>query len=327
MEDFLYWAKIICAIIAGIAVLIPIIVYAVKYIKKLISDGSLVDMFNLVMNLVPIAEQMFEEGTDKKKFVLDTIEKFSTENALTFDRDKVSELIDAIVAVTKFVNIKIEEKKSIEVTEDAAVIKEETVTEVTVKEEIPSLTKADIQNAIVKISGAENGYWGHESRAHLDEKQNCGAGGLFTKYARDLDNISYFNGEKQGYAWCCVFANWLYYEACEEDKALTLKLLGEPEKNNWAAGTGPFCRYLTKVTATKPADCEIGDIVAYNYDDNEDIDHVGVIYNKDSKYIYVCQGNAISVGPKGGVGTQFIHSVTHKNVCGIYRPHWEVLTK
>lgn len=64
-----------------------------------------------------------------------------------------------------------------------------------------------------------------------DDKKN------YTKYARDLDAIpGFYNGHKQGYAWCDVFVDWCFVTAYGKDAAL--KLLCQPMKS---AGAG--CRY------------------------------------------------------------------------------------
>lgn len=188
----------------------------------------------------------------------------------------------------------------------------------------PILTKEEIQNSLVNLCKTENGYKGKKSAEQLDDAE-ANQSGMFTKYARDLDAVSYFNGPKQGFSWCCVFVCWLYYTILGKEWAL--KILGQPETGNLAAGTGPLVRYLEKVTVKNAASCEVGDIVLYDYTSEDgvaDYDHVGIIYKVDEKYIYVAQGNAESVK---GVGIDFVHSPKHKNVQGIYRPHWELLNE
>ena len=45
--------------------------------------------------------------------------------------------------------------------------------------------------------------------------------GKFTKYARDLDAIHYYNGDKNGWDWCCIFVDWIFYQLAGCDKSIS----------------------------------------------------------------------------------------------------------
>ena len=51
---------------------------------------------------------------------------------------------------------------------------------------------------LIRIAAAEVGYIGHGSRSDLDNTAGDGKA-KYTKYARDLDAVGYFNGKKQGF--------------------------------------------------------------------------------------------------------------------------------
>ena len=180
-----------------------------------------------------------------------------------------------------------------------------------------SLTKQEAINKIVELAIKEKGYIGHKSVDKLDDP-TANKGGLYTKYARDLDNVNYFYGKKQGEDWCCVFICWLFYKVLGKGKAL--QVLNQNGKNNYGAGCKYICEYLTKQPQTLGEDL-IGSIICYDYEKTGSYDHVGIVVSYDSNYIYVIQGNAQSV-EGSGVG-EFIHSVTHENIKGIYSPYWE----
>ena len=61
---------------------------------------------------------------------------------------------------------------------------------------------------IVTIALAEVGYWEKASNASLDDKTANAGAANWTKYARDLAAAGYYNGNKNGYAWCDVFVDW-----------------------------------------------------------------------------------------------------------------------
>ena len=55
----------------------------------------------------------------------------------------------------------------------------------------------------------------------------------WTKYAADLDKISYFNGPKQNVAWCATFTSWCFWKAASPDpKGTALAAQYQPTKDN-----------------------------------------------------------------------------------------------
>ena len=66
---------------------------------------------------------------------------------------------------------------------------------------------------VIDLAEQEVGYLEKASNANLDDKTANAGSGNYTKYARDLYNAGYYNGNKNGYAWCDVFVDWLFYKA------------------------------------------------------------------------------------------------------------------
>ena len=66
---------------------------------------------------------------------------------------------------------------------------------------------------IVAIALAEVGYREKASNASLDDKSANAGTANWTKYARDLAAAGYYNGNKNGYAWCDVFVDWCFFKA------------------------------------------------------------------------------------------------------------------
>lgn len=63
----------------------------------------------------------------------------------------------------------------------------------------------------VAIAAAEIGYHEKASNASLDSKTANSGGNNYTKYARDLYAAGYYNGNKQGVAWCDMFFDWCIF--------------------------------------------------------------------------------------------------------------------
>ena len=66
---------------------------------------------------------------------------------------------------------------------------------------------------VIAIALAEVGYREKASNAALDDPQANAGSGNWTKYARDLAAAGYYNGSKNGYAWCEVFVDWCFWKA------------------------------------------------------------------------------------------------------------------
>lgn len=72
---------------------------------------------------------------------------------------------------------------------------------------------------LIAIAAAEIGYHEKASNANLDDKPANSGSANWTKYARDLAAAGYYNGSKNGYAWCDVFVDWCFYRLAGMDAA------------------------------------------------------------------------------------------------------------
>lgn len=66
---------------------------------------------------------------------------------------------------------------------------------------------------LISIALNEVGYREKASNAALDDPIANAGGGNWTKYARDLAAAGYYNGNKNGYAWCECFVDWCFFKA------------------------------------------------------------------------------------------------------------------
>ena len=66
---------------------------------------------------------------------------------------------------------------------------------------------------VIKIALAEVGYKEKASNSQLDNPTANAGSNNYTKYARDLRDAGYYNGNKNGFAWCDVFVDWCFYKA------------------------------------------------------------------------------------------------------------------
>lgn len=71
---------------------------------------------------------------------------------------------------------------------------------------------------LIKIAKEQLGYYEKASNSQLDDKTANIGSANYNKYARDLYKAGYYNGNKNGYAWCDVFVDWCFWTLCDHDK-------------------------------------------------------------------------------------------------------------
>ena len=82
-------------------------------------------------------------------------------------------------------------------------------------------------NKVIAVATNELGYIGKKSNAQLDDK-TANVSGNYTKYGRDLYAANYYNGNKNGYDYCCQFVDWCFLQAAGGDKAKATSVKPSP---------------------------------------------------------------------------------------------------
>lgn len=98
------WYEIIAKILAGLAVLIPLVAELIKYVKQASEEKNWTDLMTLVINLMKQAEDMFDDGADRKMWVMSMISACAKTINYPVDFDQVSAWIDALCDMSKVVN-------------------------------------------------------------------------------------------------------------------------------------------------------------------------------------------------------------------------------
>ena len=146
---------------------------------------------------------------------------------------------------------------------------------------------------LIEVALAEEGYLEKKSNSDLDNKTANAGSANYTKYARDLDAMGFYNGRKQSEAWCDVFVDWCFVMAFGKEAALKLTYQPAKASNNCGAG----CKYSRgyyqrngRLFDTPQA----GDQVFF-YPSNgiggSVIQHTGLVYAADETYVYTIEGN------------------------------------
>ena len=138
---------------------------------------------------------------------------------------------------------------------------------------------------IVNIAIAELGYKEKASNASLDEKTANAGSANWTKYARDLAAAGYYNGNKNGFAWCDVFVDWCFFKA-----------YGAVEGQRIQCQTGPLgagCIYSAQYYRQKgryDKTPKVGDQVFFQ--SGGEIGHTGIVVEVTDSTIVTVEGNA-----------------------------------
>lgn len=102
-----FWIEIIVSIMAGIAVVIPLIIELVKQITKAVEEKNWNIIVKNMLDFMVEAECMFERGADKKEYVMMAVENTAQSINYNYDneaKEKVSDMIDAICQASKAIN-------------------------------------------------------------------------------------------------------------------------------------------------------------------------------------------------------------------------------
>jgi len=175
---------------------------------------------------------------------------------------------------------------------------------------------------VIDVALAEVGYLEKASNSQLDSKTANAGSKNYTKYSRDLAEVSYFNGRKQGAAWCSVFVAWAFYKAF--GKAAALKLLCQPTVAANNAGAG--CRYARNYFKAKGQlynTPKPGDQIFFGNASN--VQHTGLVYKVDSSRVYTVEGNtsgASGVVANGGGVCLKSYPLTSASIYGYGRPDY-----
>lgn len=177
-----------------------------------------------------------------------------------------------------------------------------------------TMTKAEAVQRVLQIARQELGYREKSSGSGLDDKTANAGGGNYTKYARDLDAIPHFyNGPKQGFAWCDVFYDWLMVKAFGAD--LAKLMLCQPDDS---AGAGcSFSALYYRQAGRFYDDPEPGDQIFFTYQVGE-VSHTGIVEQVSGGTVVTIEGNS-----SDGVNRR-TYQKNSGSIYGYGRPKWDL---
>lgn len=154
-------------------------------------------------------------------------------------------------------------------------------------------------NEVIREASRWIGYCGKTKNIDLDDPTAL-PGGLYTCFARDLwmngNSEHYYNGNKNGFSYCCVFVDAMFYYAAGRNKSEALKV---KPTGSLGAGVKYSKGYMQTLIVEEP---QPGDVVFFR--SGGELCHTGIITHVDEITISTIEGNI--------TGPQYPHVVGSK---------------
>ena len=106
MESISEFVRLIAEILTLLGVLLPMTIALVRAIRKSVKEKNWKRLLSLAMRLMEQAESAFEQGADKKSWVMAMLKESLDEINYSISDEELSDLIDNMVDLTNKLNIK-----------------------------------------------------------------------------------------------------------------------------------------------------------------------------------------------------------------------------
>lgn len=149
----------------------------------------------------------------------------------------------------------------------------------------------------------------------LSERGYHEQGNNLTKYAADLDAIKgFYNGPKNGYAWCDVFVDWCFVKSYGVVGAK--ELLCQPD-SSCGAGCSYSADYFRQHGQFYPAGStpQTGDQIFFSYRAGE-VSHTGIVVEVTAYSVATVEGNTSDMVAKRS------YPLSDGRIYGYGRPDW-----
>ena len=193
-----------------------------------------------------------------------------------------------------------------------------------IKEETGKMTKAEAIEKLIAHARAEIGYKEKRTNSQLDDKTANAGSNNWNKYARDIDGKypGFYNGKKNGYAWCDIFVDWNFIDCFGYENALAM--LYQPERS-YGAGCTNSANYYRRNNAFY-SEPEVGDQIFFGDYGNEG--HTGIVIAVNGSTVTTIEGNTsggAGVNANGDGVYEKVYNLDQTYIPGFGRPNWDAL--
>lgn len=167
---------------------------------------------------------------------------------------------------------------------------------------------------VVDLALSQVGYHEKKSNSDLDSFASNSGDKNWTKYARDLDKLgNFYNGPKNGFAWCDVFVDWCFFTSY--GRAATHKLLYQPY-DSYGAGCQFSAQYFNQNGHFFKSNPQIGDQIFFG-DAWTNVYHTGLVVEVGKSYVTTVEGNTSDMVAKRS------YTINDNRIWGYGRPNWD----
>ena len=176
------------------------------------------------------------------------------------------------------------------------------------------MTQNEAINQVLELARSEIGYHEKASDNKLDDKTANSGSGNWTKYAAYLDSYAgFYNGPKNGFAWCDVFVDYLFVKSFGLD--VGREMLCQP-MNSAGAGCLYSAQYY-KQTGRWYTSPQPGDQIFFTYSAGE-VSHTGIVESVNGSSVTTIEGNT------SDRVARHTYSTSNGSIYGYGRPRWEL---
>lgn len=182
----------------------------------------------------------------------------------------------------------------------------------------PVVTACDVSK-VLAVAVAEIGYKEKASNSQLDDKTANAGSANYTKYARDFDKKypNWYNGKKNGFAWCDMFVDWCFLTAYGYENAL--RLLCQPEKSA-GAGCTYSLRYFKKKGQFHTSNPKPGDQIFFGTS-LDNATHTGIVEKVTASKVNTIEGNTSNQVARRS------YALSNSRILGYGRPAYDEVTE
>ena len=176
---------------------------------------------------------------------------------------------------------------------------------------------------LIAVAKAEVGYLEKETNKDLDSKTGNAGDENYTKYARDLHKAGYYNGNKNGYAWCDVFHDHCHWIAAGKDAKEAQRVICQ---TGLYGASCTFSSQYYKDAGRFYKTPKVGDQIFFYNSQKTEVAHTGIVTGVDDTYVYTIEGNtsgASGVVANGGGVCEKKYKLNYGRIYGYGRPRYD----
>ena len=177
---------------------------------------------------------------------------------------------------------------------------------------------------VIALAEKEVGYLEKASNSNLDSVTGNAGYNNYTKYARDLHQAGYYQANKQGYAWCDMFVDWLFFKLCGNDAVAAQEMICQT--GPYGAGCTNSAQYYKQQGRFFESGPQPGDQIFFWAADKSYVAHTGLVVDVDDTYVYTIEGNtsgASGVVANGGGVCNKRYALNYSRIYGYGRPKYD----